>query len=135
MDFLKHLYTISYQTSEEYRGCLRRLFQMDCSGLVIDESVDAETRDEWTYDDDASGLFMDRVYDATKDHPLFQELYDLGAACMISTDREIGLAVLFSYDYLDAFYPCLLDYLDAPSKFDETNSSFIEAKRRLIPSK
>jgi 5'-deoxynucleotidase YfbR-like HD superfamily hydrolase len=120
----------SYSTTREYRACLRNMFQMDPSKYrdtlktyedALHDDFDDETRDEMSYDEDAAKLVMDAVFDATKRDPLFQTLYDMAAARMFSTDRDIGLAVLFSYDYLSKFHACVVQFTETPEQFS-TNS-------------
>ena len=133
-----------YKSTAEYRQCLRSFFEMRPDAVSIttlDETseqtstrsdepihmdVDDETRDEWTYDEDATKIAMDRIYDKTKSDPLFQELYDLAAARMFSTDREIGLAILCSYD-------CLFLFMEVLSDNPMTShSAFYALKKRLV---
>ena len=87
--------------------------------------IDDETLDENDYDESAVSVFLDAVYEKTKNHPLFQTVYDSAAAKMLSQDREIGLAILLSYDYLWAFYPCYCEYIDNPETFSKTNDWYI----------
>jgi hypothetical protein len=116
----------SYSSTREYRECLRQMFQMDSSKYrdtlksyedALHNDFDDETRDEMSYDEDAAKRMMDAIFDATKHHPLFQTLYDMAAARMFSIDRDIGLAVLFSYDYLSKFHACVAQFIDSPDCF------------------
>jgi hypothetical protein len=107
---------VEYTNTAEYRKCLRQLFQMKTENFIInnntyDEPLDEESADELSYDEESTGKVMDFIYAKTKDSPLFQEVYDLAAGFMFSTDRNIGLTVLFSYDYLKEFHGCLVAYL------------------------
>jgi len=126
--------TIQYSNNAEYREVLRTLFQMSKQPMdektkdeetkdnetKDDESIDNETKDELDYDETASSKFLNSVYEKTKNKKEFQKLFDLAAACMFSTDREIGLAVLFSYDYLALFYQVLeLNTID-PSNISDS---------------
>ena len=86
---------ITYIDDKTYRQCLRDLFFMNTH---IEIDFDEITQDEQNYDIDAANNAMDYVYNQTKENIYFQNLYDCAAAKMFSTDREIGLAVLFSYD-------------------------------------
>ena len=116
-------HTVQYSNNTEYRQVLRRLFQMQSTNHetnVEEAIIDDETKDELDYDDTASSEFLNNVYEKTKHKKEFQKLFDLAAACMFSTDREIGLAVLFSYDYLALFYQVLeLNTID-PSNISES---------------
>ena len=119
---------ITYIDDQSYRQCLRDLFFMNSH---IEEDLDEITQDEQNYDIDAANKAMDYVYNQTKDNIHFQNLYDCAAAKMFSTDREIGLAVLFSYDNLKFFHSCFIDYLDDPLLFDENTKSYIEVYNNI----
>ena len=114
---------ITYIDDKTYRQCLRDLFFMNTH---IEIDFDEITQDEQNYDIDAANNAMDYVYTQTKDNIYFQNLYDCAAAKMFSTDREIGLAVLFSYDNLNFFHSCFVDYLHDPELFNEYIPSYIE---------
>jgi len=122
-----------YTNDKEYRQCLRDIFFMNSvpkpEGIV--ENLDDVTLDELDYDADQINVVLCQLFDMTNGHILFQELYDLAAARMISMDRTIGQAVLLSYDYLKFFHPLLCDFLNDPKSLDETNPYYIELKRSL----
>ena len=101
---------ISYDNDIEYRQHFRNLFQMTCNILAVTDDIDDVTQDEWNYEPGAIDPFMDFIYESTKDHPIFQELYLKSAGYMMSTEPSIGIAVLFSYDYLEHFHKVLCDY-------------------------
>ena len=123
----------SYQNNEQYRATLRKMFFMDVSMCPLTlESIDEETRDELTYDESTVSLVMDKLFDITKDHPLFQYLYDSAAAKMISTNREIGLAVLFSYDYMSLFHKCLASFIRESGEFTETNQHYVALAKKIV---
>jgi hypothetical protein len=123
----------SYQSNEQYRATLRRMFFMDVSMCALTlESIDEETRDELTYDESTVSAVMDKLFDITKGHPLFQYLYDAGAAKMISTNREIGQAVLFSYDYLPLFHKCLASFIRNPEDFNESNEYYVSLSKKIV---
>lgn len=122
-----------YESNEEYRFCIRQVFQMNPSIYQdkIDtlkthnqEELDKETEDELSFDEDAMKRGMDYIYSRTKHNILFQRIYSLAAAKMISMDPEIGLAVCFSYDYFQCFHNCLMMYLENPDSFLETHDVF-----------
>jgi hypothetical protein len=75
---------------------------------------------------------MDFVYEKTFESALFQELYDIAASKMISMDRSIGLAVLFSYDYMALFHRCLCCYFTKHEDFTETHDSYVSLKKKLV---
>ena len=130
----------TYASNREYRHCLRTLFCMDAENYktsiqdlesALQDDFDEETRDEVEYDDSSAEKFMDAIFAATREHPLFQELYDLAAARMMSTDRDIGLAVLFSYDFLTQFHTCLLVFTENPSKFTEHCTAYTVLRKQF----
>ena len=95
------------------------------------EPLDDETADELSYDEEAAGKFMDYIYENTKDHPLFQVAYDTAAGFMFSMDRNIGLTILFSYDYLREFYACFTTYAMDPTLFTEETPCYVALLQRL----
>ena len=120
---------ITYIDDQSYRQCLRDLFFMNSH---IQEDLDEITQDEQNYDIDAANKAMDYIYAQTKDNIHFQNLYDCAAAKMFSTDREIGLAVLFSYDYMKYFHSCVVDYLEDPIHFDDTNEHYVTLYKKIV---
>lgn len=123
-----------YSDNKSYRSTLRQLFFMDVSicDSKGDESMDEESRDELMYDDSAVVKVMGNIYELTRDNELFQKLYDLAAEKMISTDREIGQAVLFSYDYLPLFHKCLAGFLRNPEGFNENNEFYVALLKKIV---
>ena len=61
---------------------------------------------------------------------LFQEIYTKAAEYMLSTDIEIGLAILCSYDYLDVFIPCYREYI-LNGMFDTTSIYYLNLCNKL----
>ena len=100
---------IQYSNNNEYRKCLRVVFQMNTINFpdTTTMDLDDETADEMMYDDKAANMMMDLVYDRTKSDPDFIVLYEKAASFMLSTDHNTGLSILFSYDYLDRFHSLL----------------------------
>jgi hypothetical protein len=126
-----------YSTTAEYRQVLRQIVHMDPTKLysddqlAVDETADEETLDEFCYDDAAMSAYLDGVYQTTHHHPLFSRMYFAAAALMISTNPEIGLAILFSYDYLGPFYLCYQSFLLDPVAFSENNQFYRSIIERL----
>jgi hypothetical protein len=125
--------TIQYSNDVEYRTCMRNLFCM-VSPIITDDTSDIDdiTLDEQDYDEAAASKTMDFVYEKTFESALFQELYDIAASKMISMDRSIGLAVLFSYDYMALFHRCLCCYFTKHEDFTETHDSYVSLKKKLV---
>jgi len=126
-----------YSTTEEYRQVLRHIVRMDPTKyysddqIEVDVSFDEETMDELHYDDSAMSAYLDGVYQSTHTHPLFSRMYLSAAALMLSTNPEIGLAILFSYDYLGPFYLCYQSYLLDHVAFSENNQFYRSIIERL----
>jgi hypothetical protein len=120
---------VYYTNNKEYRQCMRELFNMKCVIHPDMEGMDEETIDELTYDEQTMSVIMDEIYNATKNNDIFNELYDLAAATMFSTDRTIGQAVLLSYDYLCFFHNCLGSFLKG--NFDNKNEYYLLLKMKL----
>ena len=106
------------------------LFKM--APLIQDSDLDDETLDEQDYDAIQTTIMLDYIYALTKDNKCFQQMYDYASATMFSQDREIGLAVLFSFDYFIFFHPCICSYIKMPHRMSETNEYFIELLNRFI---
>ena len=101
---------ISYNDNGGYRKAMRELFHMKEPDLSEYGDLDEETRDELLFDESTISKVTDKIYDITKNHPLFQELYTMAAGRFLSTNMEIGLAVVFCYDYLPLFHNCLASF-------------------------
>jgi hypothetical protein len=126
---------IEYNDNFTYRNTLRSLFGMNSNKTDIENqysSIDYETLDELDYDDDLMTKIMNDLFVITKDHVLFQSLYDLAAAKLFSEDRQLGQGILFSYEYLYLFHACLCVFLCAPDEFTDTCIYYIDLKRILL---
>ena len=88
-------------------------------------------KDENEFDDNAASNAMDYVFSQTKEEPLFQKIYQIAAAKMISTDLQTGLAICFSYDYLGVFHKCLYQYLQNPTEFTKESSCFQSMMKKI----
>ena len=115
----------SYENDEQYRKCLRSIFNMK-ENIQNELDIDEVSLDELNYDCGAAEKSMDFIFDKTKNNILFQKLYDCAAAKMLSTNRSIGLAVLFSYDNLKNFHLCICDFMKHPDRFNEKSTSYID---------
>ena len=131
----KHLIIPKYTTNTGYRQCLRQIFQMNPENYPdsikqleeeLGDEFDKETRDEIEYDEESAGLMMQYIRNQTKHLPIFQRLYELAAARILSRDHEIGVAILYAYDYLPLFHECVCRFLNDPSSLDETTPAYKE---------
>ena len=117
---------VKYDDDFEYRQSIRDVFGMNCSPDSIDSDYDAVTRDELLYEADAMSKGLDDIYERTKDVPEFKEIYEIAAGFMFSVDPNIGLAVIFSYDYFRLFHPCLVDFLVTGSISDDNRENLMK---------
>ena len=120
-----------YKNDFEYRKIMRQLVSMQ---KVVShcEEIDEITNDENDYDTNSASKAMDFVYDQTKENLFFQKLYDSAAGKMLSQDREIGLAVLYSYDYMLLFHNCFVEYYRNPLEFNDEKDCFIQLSKKLF---
>jgi hypothetical protein len=104
----------AYDDDISYRIFIRDLFSMKHQSSwdpnYIHE-VDDVSIDEYDYDEDAASQLLDSIYAETHSIPVFNELYVLAAATMMSEDTSIGLAVLFSYNFAYVFHNCIISYV------------------------
>ena len=134
-------FKIQYTNDKEYRAIIRKLFKM--SSIALSQSINDEddideiTRDECDFDHRAITQLFDFIYSASWKDPLFYEIYKKAAGFMLSEDPSIGLAILFSYDYLMDFHPVLCDYFRfiqdeyGTKTFDSTLPSAVHLRQRL----
>ena len=86
--------SIQYSNDMEYRMVLQTL----CFNNVDNESY--------------MQYVFDFVWENTRDLPIFVDLYkSVAAGYLLSEDPSLGLAILFSYDYLCDFYPMFREYM------------------------
>jgi len=130
--------TLSYTNDVEYRISIRQLFQMNAQRYpdIVHSDIDDVSRDELEYDETSADLAMQYIMEKTHNHPLFRTLYEQAASFMFSTDINIGLAVLFSYDYLLLFHECLSEYFlslaDSARPFSEQNETYQALYTRIF---
>lgn len=123
-----------YSNNKEYRQAIRRIFNMNVQAVeaeIKQYNYDEETEDELLFDEAAMSTGMTNILEKTTGNKLFDELYSLAAARIISMDEETGLCILLSYDYLSDFYNVWNAYLENPTTFSEKNAFFIILKNRL----
>ena len=153
-------FRVQYTNDKEYRAIIRTLWMFThiptderresvgicnmSSNIVAlsqsdqdqDDDIDEITRDEWDFDQDAIAKLFDFIDSATGKEPLFDEIYKKAAGFMLSEDSSIGLAVLFSYDYLTVFHPVLCDYFrfnqdGSGDRFDSNLPSVVHLRQKL----
>lgn len=99
---------IKYSNDDEYRECLIQVFHYD------------DTNDD--SDDNYSSKLLDLIFEKTSVH--LREIYELSSAVMMMEDLDIGLAILFSYDYFSLFHLCLCDYFAINQENQEEQIQF-----------
>lgn len=132
-------YNPQYSDNFQYRQCLRDVFSMDITKNPpkwdqMDHDLDEETKDELVYEGGAISNGMDYIYTATKNNTELKQLYLDAAALMFSQSPDIGLSILFAYDYFIDFHNCLRVFFQNPSGFSETTPEFQKIKQ-LISSR
>jgi hypothetical protein len=125
---------VTYSNNSSYRNCLRNVTNMNLDNLDIpwekmDNDLDEETKDELLFDNNAMSKTMDFIYEKTHKNLIFQELYSTAASKMFSQDLQIGLAVLFSYDFFDTFHLCLKDFFN--NDFSNENTHYLILKNKI----
>jgi len=118
-----------YGTDSAYRKLIRKITNMDLSKSRLHSEIDYSelddvTRDEMDYDEDAMMEFMNVVWKYTKQNVDLCELYQYSAGAMFSTDPEVGIVVLFAYDYLPLFYPVLYAFSQNPNIEVDTHPNY-----------
>ena len=130
-----NIVTPSYTNNEEYREVLRQLcflrYPDTFPGGDYPEGTDPESCHEMTYDLENMTYALDFIWHNTRYHTLFVELYKLAAIEMMTEDLEVGLAILFSYDYLLYFYPVFREYMILEKKFNELHPLYVILKEKL----
>jgi hypothetical protein len=126
--------TVTYSDNKSYRNSLRKVTNMNLDKLNIpweqmDDDLDEETKDELLFDNEAVSKTMDFIYEKTHNNIQFQELYSIAASKMFSEDLQIGLAVLFSYDFFDTFHSCLIDFFN--NDFSNKNTHYLILKNKI----
>lgn len=54
---------------------------------------------------------LENIYNKIKNHNELNKIISKLSAYYFSEDKLLGLMILFSYDFLYLFYPCLTEYL------------------------
>jgi hypothetical protein len=109
-----NIITVSYNDDHEYRETICELFN------IVNEE---ETDQQFTQ-------VLDWIYSKTKDQPLFQIVYIKAASFMLSENPEIGLSILFAYDYLPFFHK-MLKAFDG-NQLDENHTSYVNLYKKLF---
>jgi hypothetical protein len=130
---------IEYYNDFEYRKCIRQIFKMDEEKMKADlaerydiADIDPLTLDEFMIDMTVMENALQKLYALTCSQPQFCELYDLAAAKMFSTNREIGQSILYCYDYVYVFHPLMCAFLECPGEITHKHKYFKQLKECLM---
>lgn len=119
---------VDYKNDKEYRDLIRVIFGLkEQTHITNDDDLDVISKDEQNYDQETISRCLNVISDLTKDSYELNELYKLASATMMSLERDIGLAVLFSFDYFKDFHLVLSAY------FQDSNADLdlIQSYERL----
>lgn len=100
---------VYYENDDEYRDCLKSVFNTD------------DTKNKGSF---FISRGIDTVYEKTKNNPTFIKLYEKAANTVFCSNANIGLTILFSYDYFKFFHMCLVEYFHNTEYFNENNGKF-----------
>jgi len=117
-------YNIDYKNNDEYRSQIQKLFIMEIDYHISDIN-------DVLYDGTAIENGIAFVFNHTKDNILMQKLFEKSAEILMSDNLEMGLAILFSFDYLILFHKLLFIYFIEPTSFTETNPIYIELLNKI----
>ncbi len=123
---------VNYQCNFKYRQCLRDVFTMNVTNMDASlnniPDLDDETRDEMLFDENQVCKGLDYVYNLTKTNQYFNDLYYSAANVMFSEDPNIGIAVLYSYDYFYFFHLCFRDFMNNEFSIDSNHFKILKNK-------
>lgn len=121
---------VKYECNSKYRQCLRDVFTMDVTKMDVSlnniPDLDDETRDEMLFDENKISEGLDYIYNLTKTNDYFNDLYYGAANVMFSQDPNIGLSVLYSYDYFIFFHLCFRDFVNKEFSIDSSHFKYLK---------
>jgi hypothetical protein len=117
-------YSVDYNNNDEYRIQIQKVFNMDIDNLNKND-------DEVLYDDVAIRAGLEFIFSKTKDNPHFITLYEKAGALLMTDNSEMGLAVLFSYDFLSLFHKLLYVFFFEPNTPIDSDSNYIELLNKI----
>ncbi len=91
----------------EYEKCFIRDF------LYKEDLLNIFSIDQLDNDFDIFSNAISKLYIKIKDCLLLKEFMKKMAAKIISEDPEVGLCILYSYDYMYITHPCVSEYLES----------------------
>lgn len=124
-----------YSSNSEYRQMLRNFFKMNVDSVARElsnaEHCDDESYDELLYDSNAVSETIDYILKKTENNVLFDELYELAAAKIFSTDKPSGLCILLSYDFFQEFHTLWMLYDMNEPALSPSSVAYVTLKNKL----
>jgi hypothetical protein len=111
---------VEYSTDEEYREMVKKVCSIEAT--EDDEYID--------FDCHEIQRTLDFIYGKTKRHPLFKCLYQKAAALFLSEDENIGVVVMFAYDYFVLFHQMFCHFL-LSGELAESNTEYVKLHKLL----
>ena len=111
---------LSYENDDDYRAAVKLMCFLCNNDLSNDD-----------YDTEKMTQALDYIWENTHTNSSFMELYALAASQMMTEDATIGLAILFSYDYLKDFYILYSRFLSNPAESCEDHPCYLSLKTKL----
>jgi hypothetical protein len=112
--------SLSYENDDEYRAAVKLICFLCNSDLPDDD-----------YDTEQMTKALDYIWENTRNNSTFMELYTLAASQMMTEEATIGLAILFSYDYLKEFYLLCSKFLSNPAESCDDHPCYLSLKTKL----
>jgi len=96
-------YSYPFKTNDDYQDCFLKVFELEnYNGKIINEKLSA-------------------LYEELKNDANFVEIVQLLANKMLTDDKEFGLYVLFSFDYLHDFLTALKNRIPNSNSIEQNN--------------
>jgi hypothetical protein len=132
-------YRVSYETDDEYRQELARVFgQLPIEKVpygpappCTNEPLTYPQRAQVAVDFDAIDPIICAIVANAKKDLCMRTLLEKAAGRLLSTDLEKGGVMLFSYTAFDLFHACLQTFLYASEQWNDQNIYYKELMRRM----
>ena len=133
------LYNISipdlqYSSDFQYRLCILRAFHIpfDETAFVEEDDSEDELYELFSENEPTIQKCFDAIYEVTKNNTAFAELYNTAAEkTLFSNQPDLGMIVLFSYQYFALFHKCLIAFFNNPAIFTIENSNYKELAQSI----
>lgn len=136
-------YVMNYYNSRTYRLCILRAFNIHDSNdefynlSETERDCDSDSEEETDifndlYNNEAITRGFDYVFESTKNNPAFQDLYKTAAGKqLLSEEADLGMVLLFAYDYFPLFHKCLYVFFNNNGEFTNTTDEYVKLKNKL----